>query len=368
MSFSGYPLFNRPVHPGISLIKTPLVFRNEYTERMSHRPVVLVHGWNSHPGVWNRLVPRLEEQGFPVWNFAHDKCVNLAPDEIAYLLQDYIRDRRAATDYRGEIDLVCHSMGGSIARYLIEVIDGRERTEHVRQLIGLGPPNNGSALAEIFFDPEMGPGVIKRLTGSFVPPGFKPDEDRIVREFRFGSRTISRLQQAGTRDDIAYRMILSGNRQLRPEFFPPFEGRTWEYDPEEGWRKTCDGDGIVPHRDSWLPGAERRDPAGRSHAFAVAPGSLLPHLLATERGGHCPGGKVPQPCRRPQHRGVESGSGTPAGYPGVSSPCLPTPFLNLSTFSIYAKDPAGRRSFPTGRGVWYSWRFGLPDSVIPGDS
>jgi triacylglycerol lipase len=223
---------------------------------MSHRPVVLVHGWNSHPGVWNRLVPRLEELGFPIWNFAHDKCVNLAPDEIAYLLQDYIGDRRAATGYEGEIDLVCHSMGGCIARYLIEVIDGQERSERVRQLVGLGPPNNGSALAEIFFDPDMGPGVIEQLTGSFVPPGFKPDEDRIVREFRFGSRTISHLQQAGTRDDIAYRMILSGNRQLRPEFFPPFEGRTWEYDPEEGWRKTCDGDGIVPHRDSWLPGAE----------------------------------------------------------------------------------------------------------------
>ncbi len=65
-------------------------------------------------------------------------------------------------------------MGGCIARYLIEVIDGQKKSERVRQLIGLGPPNNGSALAEIFFDPDKGPGVIEQLTGSFVPPGFKP--------------------------------------------------------------------------------------------------------------------------------------------------------------------------------------------------
>jgi triacylglycerol lipase len=223
---------------------------------MSHRPIVLVHGWNSHPGVWNRLVPRLEERGFPVWNFSHDTCKNQAPDEIAYLLQDYIRCQRETSDYRGEIDLVCHSMGGCIARYLIEVIDGRDRSEQVRQLIGLGPPNNGSALAEMFFDPDIGTGVIERLKGSFVPPGFNPDEDRIVREFRFKSRTISRLQKAGTRNDVAYRMILTENSQSRPEFFPPFQGMTWEYEPGEGWRETYAGDGIVPHRDSWLPGAE----------------------------------------------------------------------------------------------------------------
>ena len=253
------------------LITTPLVYRDNYYERMSHRPVVLVHGWNSHPGVWNRLVPRLEEQSFPVWNFSHDTCGNRAPDEIAYLLRDYIRDRRDAAGYSDEIDLVCHSMGGCIARYLIEVIDGKERSEHVRQLIGLAPPNNGSALAELFFDPDLAPGVIERLTGSFVPPGFDPGKDRIVREFRFGSRTISRLQQAGTRDDIVYRMILSENRQSTPDFFPPFEGRTWEYEPSGGWRETYAGDGIVPHRDSWLPGAEHVIlPAGREPRVSPA--------------------------------------------------------------------------------------------------
>ncbi|MBP1929810.1 pimeloyl-ACP methyl ester carboxylesterase [Methanolinea mesophila] len=220
------------------------------------RPVVLVHGWNSHPGVWNRLVPLLEERGIPVWNFSHDKCGNRDPGEIAYLLQDYLRERRDAARYQGEIDLVCHSMGGCIARYLIEVIDGKERSERVRQLIGLAPPNNGSALAELFFDPDQGPGIIERLTGSFVPPGFEPGEDRIVREFRFKSRTIARLKESGTREDIAYRMILSENPCSKPEFFPPFEGRTWEYLPGKGWNETYSGDGIVPHRDSWLAGAE----------------------------------------------------------------------------------------------------------------
>ena len=51
-------------------------------------------------------------------------------------------------------------------------------------------------------------------------------------------------------------MILTENRHSTPEFFPPFEGGTWEFKSGEGWRKTYAGDGIVSHRDSWLQGAE----------------------------------------------------------------------------------------------------------------
>jgi hypothetical protein len=54
------------------------------------------------------------------------------------------------------------------------VVDGTEQTQAVRQLIGLGPPNNGSALAELFHDPKRGEEIINRLTVVFVPKGFDP--------------------------------------------------------------------------------------------------------------------------------------------------------------------------------------------------
>jgi pimeloyl-ACP methyl ester carboxylesterase len=218
-------------------------------------PVVLVHGWRSHPGIWNRLVPSLEQERIPFWNFDHAAMSSSSVGEIAGCLQDYIAGMRERYHYAGQIDLVCHSMGTCIARYLFEVNDGKLRHELVRKLIGIGPPNNGSALAELFNRPEIGPAIIERLSGIFVPRGFDPSADRIVQEFRPGSTTMSTLRMAGLRLDISYHIICAANRTGTPHFFPSFDGMTYELLEDGRWRMTCAGDGIVPHSDSVLPGA-----------------------------------------------------------------------------------------------------------------
>lgn len=173
---------------------------------------------------------------------------------IAQSLRQFLIEMREGTGYSGPVDMVCHSMGTGIARYLLEVLDGESRLENVRQLFGLGPPNNGSSLAEIFFDPIFGPRVLRVLGGVFVPRRFNPLEDIIVREFRPGSGIMQDLTAAGLRDDITYRLILTENRDALPEFFPPFRGKTIMY-TDGNWEGTYAGDGIVPHHDSWLPHA-----------------------------------------------------------------------------------------------------------------
>jgi triacylglycerol lipase len=218
-------------------------------------PVVLVHGWKSHPGIWKPLIHRLENASIPFWNFSHAGLKNSSPAAIAAVLQDYIRAMREDSGYAGDVDIVCHSMGACIVRYLLEVLDGNTRYEQVRQLIGLGPLNNGSAMAELFNHPEFGPQVISRLTGVFVPQGYDPKDDIIVQEVRPASRTMAELQAAGVRDDISYRLILTANTTATPDLFPWFEGKTWEFSPENGWQMTYAGDGIVPHTESYLPGA-----------------------------------------------------------------------------------------------------------------
>ncbi|MDV2481410.1 acetyltransferase [Methanoculleus sp. Wushi-C6] len=215
--------------------------------------------------MWNRLGPVLDDAAVPFWRFDYTAIQDDGTEPIALALQDFIREKRTETGYDGPIDIVCHSIGTCIARYLFEVLDGDAREEEVRLLVGIGPPNNGSALAGLFNDPDRGPEVIRSLTGVFVPEGYDPAEDTIVQEFRPGSRTVAALRAAGTRDDIDYRILLAANLTGTPAFFPAFGGRTWELAPGGGWRATCAGDGIVPHTDSCLPGAGVRilpaDPA-----------------------------------------------------------------------------------------------------------
>ena len=229
-----------------------LIMKKEYFS--GKLPVVLVHGWNSHPGIWNRLLPLLEEVSIPAWVFDHTGLADKSIPEIAAAIGDFVRHKRDETGYYGNVDVVCHSVGTCIARYYLEVIDGEKRTAHVRQLIGLGPPNNGSAMAELFFDPVQGAEIINRLTGVFVPPGYDPSSDRIVHDVRPGSRIMHDLRTAGIRQDMAYHIIVTGNPGEHPEFFPLFHGATWERDVDGSYRPTFDGDGLVTHSESALPG------------------------------------------------------------------------------------------------------------------
>jgi pimeloyl-ACP methyl ester carboxylesterase len=176
-------------------------------------------------------------------------------EEIGSALRDFIHTMQEEHGYHGPIDLVCHSMGAAVARYMLEVMDGTSRQIPVRTLIGIGPPNNGSSMAELFNDPVHGPEILRQLTGTFVPRTYDPAEDQLVQEFRSSGPFVKVLRQAGLRRDVRYRVIVAENITAIPEFFPLFKGQTWEYS-SSGWKKTVCGDGIVSHTDSIISGAE----------------------------------------------------------------------------------------------------------------
>lgn len=214
----------------------------------------LVHGWDSHPGIWKKLVVHLEAAGIPNWKFDHSGMRDLTLPEISGALLEYIRSVQDESGWSGPADIVSHSMGTCIVRYFLEVTDGTERSQNVRPLIGLGPPNNGSALAELFHDPKRGEEIINKLSGIFVPRGFDPASDRLVQDVRPGSPITHRLRTAGLRSDITNRIIVTTNPDNSFEFFPWFDGKTWEIADDGRYRATLDGDGVVPHRESVLPG------------------------------------------------------------------------------------------------------------------
>ena len=217
-------------------------------------PVILVHGWNSHPGIWNRLDPLLAEAGIPCWKFDHSAMKEAAVPEIAEALGNYIRATRQEKKWFGPVDIVCHSIGSCIARYFLEVQDGKRREVRVRQLICLGPPNTGSALAELFNDPGRKDEIIGKLAGVFVPRKFDPGSDPLVQDVRPESAVMQQLRDAGTRPDCIYRIIVTTNASGDPAFFPWFSGKTWECAGGGTYRTTYEGDGIVAHTESSLPG------------------------------------------------------------------------------------------------------------------
>jgi len=219
-------------------------------------PVLLIHGWNSHPGIWKRMITELQAAGIPAWNFSYADNPDPHPVTVAEDLHTFIADMRRKNQYHGEIDIITHSMGTHITRYLLEVSDGKERAEKVRQFIGIGPPNNGSSMAELFCDPVYGEEMIRQLEGIFVPPGYDPEDDSLVQEVRPGSLTMATLTSAGLRDDIRYRCILSRNITRTESFFPILGGRTWVFGRDGSWDTTWDGDGVIPHSDSIMPGIQ----------------------------------------------------------------------------------------------------------------
>ncbi|MBP5475860.1 MAG: alpha/beta fold hydrolase, partial [Methanomicrobium sp.] len=143
--------------------------------RESKRPVILVHGWKSSPRIWSRLIPRLEESGIEYYLFDHSKKNYSDPLLIADELGEFIADIQSRTGCSGAVDIVSHSLGTTITRYLLEVADTKRRFK-VRRFIGIGPVNRASTLAELFNDDRYAPEIFRTLAGVFVPKEFSAAE------------------------------------------------------------------------------------------------------------------------------------------------------------------------------------------------
>ncbi|MBQ3719293.1 MAG: alpha/beta fold hydrolase [Methanomicrobium sp.] len=248
-------------------------------------PVILVHGWKSSPHIWSRLIPRLEESGIEYHLFDHSKKNYSDSLLIADELGEFIADIQSWTGYSGAVDIVSHSLGTTITRYLLEVAD-TERRFKVRRFIGIGPVNRASTLAELFNDERYAPSILKTLTGVFVPKEFSAADDPLVQGVRFGGKLVANLSDATKRDDIDYRFIVAVNKTRNPDFFRLFEGKTWVFqggNPENTPVLTYDGDGIVALCESALKGAGYSLLPKDLDYFSEKPGSYCHILLPTNR-------------------------------------------------------------------------------------
>lgn len=104
--------------------------------------IILVHGFNSTPQQNAALMIPIREAGFPCGTFAYPNdyiiqlSAQLLSNDLRHFAQQYPKRR---------VILVCHSMGGLVARACLE--DSLYDPGNVDRLIMIAPPTHGSMIA-----------------------------------------------------------------------------------------------------------------------------------------------------------------------------------------------------------------------------
>ncbi|WP_440054490.1 PGAP1-like alpha/beta domain-containing protein [Pseudoalteromonas sp. T1lg65] len=108
---------------------------------MSIQKVVVMHGLYMSGFVMRPLCTRLENDGFTILNLSYN---TLAPDisDIFTRIDHFIDHQPTA--------LVCHSMGGLVARKYLEYAS--QQSKYVEKVVTLGTPHKGSAIAKHMHD------------------------------------------------------------------------------------------------------------------------------------------------------------------------------------------------------------------------
>lgn len=104
--------------------------------RPAQRTVVLVHGYLANRSALLPVAGYLRWRGFrQVLSFNYRSSAGVERGAIA--LRDYLRRHVRG----GRIDLVCHSLGGLVARVYLQELGGARRVDHC---ITLGTPHHGT--------------------------------------------------------------------------------------------------------------------------------------------------------------------------------------------------------------------------------
>jgi triacylglycerol esterase/lipase EstA (alpha/beta hydrolase family) len=136
-------------------------------------PVLLLHGVGCNAGVWYPFMQRLRERGAsPLYTLSYGPPLG-SIDAFAVQMAAKVDAIVAATG-AAKVTLLCHSMGGLVARAYLR----RYGAVKVRALVTIGTPHRGSILAGMFPGTclaEMRPGGewLERLNRDAPPAGVR---------------------------------------------------------------------------------------------------------------------------------------------------------------------------------------------------
>lgn len=186
---SSHPTWRLTLHEAVSFVATALLYPFGRRVRVSPTPrarrqrtLVLVHGWLCNPSCFAPMRVHLRRHGYrQILPFAYPSTQGIEHGAVALhrFMKDHVRG--------GEVDLICHSLGGLVARTYLQVLGGARRVD---RCITLGTPHYGT------------------YNAYWVPT-------RVGREMRPGSPLLQRLD--ATRDAserVRYLSIIGGSDAL----------------------------------------------------------------------------------------------------------------------------------------------------------
>jgi pimeloyl-ACP methyl ester carboxylesterase len=126
--------------------------------RCEERVVLLIHGLDEPGDIWDDLAPVLHEAGYAVARFDYPDDQPIAAS--ADVLGEWLAKMQAAGVQR--VDMVCHSMGGLVARDALTRSASGPRPA-VERVIFLGTPAGGSPWARLQAVAEARQGVMRAI-------------------------------------------------------------------------------------------------------------------------------------------------------------------------------------------------------------
>ncbi len=130
--------------------------------------IILIHGLDEPGWCWDTIGPALVKEGHTVCEFRYpnDQAI---PRSTTYFASQLAALRQAGVK---EAVIIAHSMGSLISRDVLTHADyykgqagGGETYPTITRLVMLGPPNHGSAAAELRLVGEVREQVVKLFTG-----------------------------------------------------------------------------------------------------------------------------------------------------------------------------------------------------------
>lgn len=174
--------------------------------------VVYVHGLNSDPESGRQLIEQLRDDKVPsaTFTYPNDQPVQLSAQRLATELRQQQREHPGL-----RVALVTHSMGGLVARAVIE--QPKWDCASIERLIMIAPPNGGSRMAHFAVGLDLWEHFVQVSGVKFKLRFYRGFDDGLgeaVTDLKPGSGFLKRLNQASRNQRVAYTILLGDRAPL----------------------------------------------------------------------------------------------------------------------------------------------------------